>query len=80
MDGEGGEGGERWVGSDLRGTTAILSFSACAPATIPGCLGPAAECCEFHSVPDGGFGDLPPRHGGHEAGACNAGFFPSRPR
>lgn len=74
---DGGEG--RRVGSDLRGTTAIPSFSACAPATIPGCLGPAGECCEFHGVPAAGFGDLPPRHGGHEAGACNAVLFPSLP-
>lgn len=74
---DGGEG--RRVGSDLRGTTAIPSFSACAPATIPGCLGPAGECCEFHGVPAAGFGDLPPRHGGHEAGACNAVLFPAPP-
>ena len=72
MEGEG-----RWVGSDLRGTTAIPSFSARAPATIPGCLGPAAECCEFHSVPAAGFGDLPPRHGGHEADPINTSNCPA---
>lgn len=69
MEGEG-----RWVGSDLRGTTAIPSFSARAPATIPGCLGPAAECCEFHSVPAAGFGDLPPRH---EADPINTSNCPA---